>query len=505
MRITGLATGLDIDQIIKDTMKPYRIKIQQVQQNKEIVEIKQKLYREVIKESREFYNKYLDVAKSDSILLSKNWSNVSLTSSDSTAVTAKALGGAPAENYTIDVEKLATAAKATLSVDKYDSASNTEVIKVKIGTADPINIDLSGVDNNDNNAVVNAINTALTGQGVSAKYSTISGGIVFESKAMGESQTFEVTYGATTGLENTLGQKSGTNALVKIENSSGNTYTYAGESNKVVIDNTEFSFNQLTIDENGVSTGSVKLSANINATAIKDKIVAFINDYNTLIEKLNTLTSEKRNSNFMPLTDEQKKEMSESEISLWEEKVEQGQLRRDSDLTRIANQMKSATKSMFSGSLPFLEKVGINPVADYSGTKNGTFTIDEDKLTTALETSGEDVMKLFIAPKPTDSIMTDNEKNAATGIFQRIKTVLYDETVSLKSSLLKKVGIEGSSLVSNNDLTKNIEKYERKMQDMETIFSRREQELYSKYATLETMMNNLNSQQSNLLSQLGMG
>ena len=42
MRITGLATGLDMDEIIKNSMKPYRIKIQQQQQNKEVVEIKQK-------------------------------------------------------------------------------------------------------------------------------------------------------------------------------------------------------------------------------------------------------------------------------------------------------------------------------------------------------------------------------------------------------------------------------------------------------------------------------
>ena len=43
MRITGLATGLDMDEVIKESMRPYRVKIQQQQQQKEIVEIKQKL------------------------------------------------------------------------------------------------------------------------------------------------------------------------------------------------------------------------------------------------------------------------------------------------------------------------------------------------------------------------------------------------------------------------------------------------------------------------------
>ena len=53
MRITGLATGLDMDEVIKESMRPYRVKIQQQQQQKEIVEIKQKLYRDVLKDSRE--------------------------------------------------------------------------------------------------------------------------------------------------------------------------------------------------------------------------------------------------------------------------------------------------------------------------------------------------------------------------------------------------------------------------------------------------------------------
>lgn len=498
MRITGLATGLDVDQIIKDTMKPHRIKIQQVQQNKEILEIRQKLYREVIKESREFYNKYLDITKSDSILLSRNWSSVKFTSSKDSVVTAKGLGGAVAENYTIDVERLATTAKTTLSQDIYQNEEN-KVIQVKI-SSETINISLDGLDRNNNTTITNAINTELAGKGIKARYSTISQGIIFESVAMGENQKFEVFYGEN-GTENTLGEVSGTDILAKITNSAGNEYPVYGSSNRVVVDGVEFTFNGLTVDEFGGSTGSAKLTSSIDATDIKDKLVNFINDYNTLMEKLNTLTSEKRNRNFMPLTDDQKSEMSETEITLWNAKVQQGQLRRDSDLMRIANSMNESTKSVFSGSVAFLEQIGINPVADYAGTKNGTFTIDEDKLTAALENSAEDVMKLFTS---TSTATASTEKYANTGIAQRIKTILYNETVTSQALLLQKAGMEGSSTSITNELTKSIEKFERRMSDMETAFSKREQLLYTKYANLETMMNKLNSQQSYLLSQLGM-
>ncbi|MGL5084486.1 MAG: flagellar cap protein FliD N-terminal domain-containing protein, partial [Clostridium sp.] len=82
MRITGLATGLDMDKIVSDSMKPYRYKVDQTQQKRDIVEMKQMLYRDVINDSRELYNKYFDVSKPDSLLLSKNWSTTKFTSSN---------------------------------------------------------------------------------------------------------------------------------------------------------------------------------------------------------------------------------------------------------------------------------------------------------------------------------------------------------------------------------------------------------------------------------------
>ena len=103
MRITGLATGLDMDEVIKESMRPYRVKIQQQQQQKEIVEIKQKLYRDVLKDSREFYNKYFDVSKSDSIVLSKNWSTIKFESSDTLENNTKAIFNAIANNKKVEI------------------------------------------------------------------------------------------------------------------------------------------------------------------------------------------------------------------------------------------------------------------------------------------------------------------------------------------------------------------------------------------------------------------
>src|SRR5690606_37295570 len=111
----------------------------------------------------------------------------------------------------------------------------------------------------------------------------------------------------------------------------------------------------------------------------------FINDYNKLVEKLNKLVTEKRARDYQPLTKEQRKELSEKEVELWDAKVEQGQLYRDSDLMRINNSLKEAMRTIVNGTGLRLEDIGITAVLDYGGTKNGTYSIDEKKLTEALE------------------------------------------------------------------------------------------------------------------------
>ncbi|WP_291647795.1 flagellar filament capping protein FliD [Clostridium sp.] len=685
MRITGLATGLDMDQIVKDSMKPYRVKIDRKGQDKEILEIKQKLYREVIKDSREFYNKYFDVTKSDSLLLSKNWATTKFTSSNENVITVTGNSDAKPGSYTItgttakaaktvlttginkddkiningkefklngDTEKdraenlnkelreaginvsvrysdfagteegeeknkkgfifestvlgkdstftiggtfnnegivnkgiNATAATVTgsdftinalkatggkifikgeeITIDIDDTLLYSDIeklLQIKIkdknltaevddngkitfsstvlgsGVDDPeifingqggafekgvdatsttntldINsikdrkisvngnmIDLTG--KNDSNDILNHLNKVLKDQNTNVTASINAGGnIVITSNKLGADYDVNVSVmDKDKSLGNAIEPSVGKDAEIVFKDSKGGVYTHTGNSNLVTLDGVTFKFSGEIPSEGITVNGKTKV------TDIKDKLVTFINDYNTLIEKLNTLTMEKRNRDFDPLTSEQKSEMSESEVKLWNEKVEKGQLNRDSDLTRISNSLKQAMRTFVEGSGLNLEKIGIKPTEDYQGTKNGTFTIDEDKLTKALEENTEEVMNLFIKAKPTTEGLSDSKKYAQTGLMQRVKDILYKESVTVSSPLMNKAGLEGSSTAYTNELTKSIEKYEQKMKDMEKDFSRREQALYSKYATLETIMNKYNSQQSYLMQQLGM-
>ena len=550
-RITGLATGLDVDTLVKETMQAYQTKIDTVDQQKKVVELQQEMYREVITDCRNFYNDYFDISKSNSILLQKNWSATTFESSSS-AVTVTGGAGAEAANYSVKVESIAKAASFKLESSKANGTVYINNVKVELG------------NNKSDAEKVKIINEALKGKGVTAKYSEFEKGIILTTDKLGSDETIsfttqapkemqekndyfkdlikdfednknvtitngrkeftfkidvtQVTVDCTDGISeekikeamkktgmDIVEEKSGgfkitypaDSKAVKANGSDckatitkdGKTYEVEGnKTNNITLDGVTFKFNNVTKED-------AQITGKADVTKVKENIVKFVNDYNKLMEKLNTLITEKRDKSYMPLTDAQRKEMSESEIELWEKKVKEGQLSRDSDLTRIRNAMKSTMSSLVGGTSSSLKSIGITPVSDYNGTKNGTFTIDEDKLTSALESNMEDVMKLFV------STGTDKDESDK-GLLQKLKSVFDTETQTNKGSLIKKAGIVGSSTASNNTLSKQITKYEEKISRMQTIFSNKQQALYTKYSRLETLMNNLNSQSNYLTSML---
>lgn len=550
-RITGLATGLDVDTLVQETMQAYQTKIDTVDQQKKVVELQQEMYREVITDCRNFYNDYFDISKSNSIILQKNWSATTFESSSS-AVTVTGGAGAEAANYSVKVESIAKAASFKLESSNANGTVYINNVKVELGN------DKSDAEK------VKLINEALKGKGITAKYSEFEKGIILTTDKLGSDETIsfttqapkemqekndyfkdlikdfednknvtitngrkeftfkidvtQVTVDCTDGISeekikeamkktgmDIVEEKSGgfkitypaDSKAVKANGSDckatitkdGKTYEVKGnKTNNITLDGVTFKFNNVTKED-------AQITGKADVAKVKENIVKFVNDYNKLMEKLNTLITEKRDKSYMPLTDAQRKEMSESEIELWEKKVKEGQLSRDSDLTRIRNAMKSTMSSLVGGTSSSLKSIGITPVSDYNGTKNGTFTIDEDKLTSALESNMEDVMKLFV------STGTDKDESDK-GLLQKLKSVFDTETQTNKGSLIKKAGMVGSSTASNNTLSKQITKYEEKISRMQTIFSSKQQALYTKYSRLETLMNNLNSQSNYLTSML---
>lgn len=628
-RITGLATGMDIDSIVEATMQAYKTKVDKKKQEKNIVEIKQQLYRDLIKEGQDFYNKYFDITKSDSLLSSKNYKSVAFKSSNDLVATANATSSAIKDNYTVDVTKLASTAR--MEVSSSELTANGD-FRVTIGSQQVL-IKASELSGKSAKEQAKVLNSKLSSYGLKATASDFSAGnIVLETTKTGSNATFTINYGSvvdetvsgttsadigskTYDVESLLADDAkdmmfsngGNTAIIKAsdlksavssiqkqidekktkmeddtltdsdketlqkeidelekskastvlstissklssaglqaeieKDSEGNiitnadgkyeinvkskddsstfsltegTYkaaylsssdtskdkTYTGENLKATITNSlgtvtydgsqVTSSNTITLDGvefNLTSTGTATIIGSTDTTELVSKIKEFVEDYNSLMTSLTKYTTENKNRDYAPLTDDQKEELTEDEIKKWEEKVKQGQLKGDYDLTRILNSLKSCVETTLGSSLS-LEDIGIEQVDDYSSTKKNNLKIDENKLISAIENNSEEIAKMF----------TDSE----TGIFSRMKSTLYDEFVSsTKSALIQKAGYEGTTYFTQNTLTKQLNEYTKKISEMEKEMKTKEQSLYNKWSTIETAMQKLNAQLSNLQS-----
>ena len=485
MRITGLASGLDIDGIVSETMSPYKLQVTNKEKEKALLEIKQTMYQDIIKSGQELYDKYFSLTAKNSLALSSTYATNKFTSSNESAVSVVGLAGAEKENYTISVKQVAESASKTIgNSDLKDGQIITITMDGKTET-----FTLNGSTQKE---MVENLNLALSEKGFSmtAKYSDFydngNGGLKLQTSSTGEDVSFQIKVG--NNLEETI---QGKDAIVDITNSSGDVKHYKGNSNTITLDNVKFTFNSTTINSNGIDNPVSAVGKN-DVSSLKDTIINFVNDYNKFIEDINTKLTEKRDKSYMPLTDEERAEMSDTQIELWENKVKTGLFRNDSDLSRIVNSMKSIMQTMESSSGLKLEDIGIIPVNNF-GTKNGTFTIDEAKLTEALENNIEGVRSLFTAPEQTTSVNGGSSYQSG-GIATSLSTTLKNEFVlSTQSSLIKKAGTKNSSV--NSTITAELKKKQEIINNMKSSLKNRENKLYSKYSKLETAMSKLYSQQ----------
>lgn len=115
LRITGLATGLDVDNTVKQMMKAHIMKVDKLKQDRQLVQWRQDLYRELIGSVNTFRSTYFDVLKPEKYMLSsRNFSNYTITNSSlNPSVKITTTSGVTAGDYKVTVNKLAEAAKIT--------------------------------------------------------------------------------------------------------------------------------------------------------------------------------------------------------------------------------------------------------------------------------------------------------------------------------------------------------------------------------------------------------
>jgi len=501
LRISGLASGMDTESIIKDLMKAHRIPVDKMKQQRQLVQWQQEAFRDINAKLRDFRNNTLFTFNRQSTLSAKSATVFGNTS----AVTAKALAGAQSGSLSIEVLERATAAsnvstgdiRASTAFDPskplsdemanlnpaYSLANNTFAIN---GT--PITIE----PGDSLNSVIEKINKTTN---VTAFYDSVKGQVSLVSKQTGE------TNGADGTSPSILLEGAFLTDVLKLDGPGTPGTNAEVVINGIMTERTSntFAVNGVQVTLNAKSMGSVStIEVDTDADAIVNSIKGFVEKYNEINRVLTEALDSKRYREYQPLTEEQKKEMSEKEIELWEEKAKSGLLRGDSILESAYNQLRSATSAVVNNGFAVnsLAKIGIK-TGSYA--EKGQLHIDETKLRQAIEDHPDAVLNLFTSKGNGDADISD--VGVAKRMYDKLETALKEISTKAGTSVYSEV----SGFNTNSTLSKLITDYNKQIDRMNDRLLDVESRFYRQFSAMESAIQRMNTQSAYLLSQFGGG
>lgn len=345
-------------------------------------------------------------------------------------------------------------------------------------------------------SMMSAVNKSAAG--VTMTYSSLTNSFTLESKEFGGAGKVEVgdtSLGRSLGLvddNGTVGASEGQNAIFEINGQevylNDNTYTLDGNT---------FTFNDnMTIGE----TYTVNIAK--DSTTVKDALKKFVESYNKLIDDVygyigKSPAKDDDGNTYEPLTNAEKEEMSEDEITKWEEKAKQGVLYNDSTVSTVMSQMRSAlytNVTLDDGSKFGIYNLGIKTSSEWS--EHGKLQIDENAFDKAFENNEDAIIKLF----------TDSD----TGMMKKLNSVIDGAVKSsgaanTRGTLVRKAGKADSSVTTDSTIYKEMVKMQDRLKELQDRYDTKEEYWWKVFTNMETAMADLNSQTSYISSYLGTG
>ncbi|MFZ3576910.1 flagellar hook-associated protein 2 [Virgibacillus sp. DJP39] len=499
MRIGGLATGMDIDQLVGKLMKAERMPLDRMEQDRTILTWKRDAYRTINKALLELENMTLKME------LGSTYNTKSVSSTQENAVTATGTPTASNGVYNIEVTQLAKSAinvggvigsnidqSATLESQfgtgvptgdfefytyKEDGTKDTHTFSVSAD--DTLNDVLGRITEADNN--------------VRAFFDPQSQKVVLETTRTGDYNKSTEFAGAEIGFNSTANSfftdtlkltADGTQAGQAGQDAA---FTYNGQLGLTSKDN-NYTLNGINFEFKNTTVGSAKLTVNNNVEASFESVMKFVDKYNQLVEELNKTQQDEIYRDYKPLTDEQKEAMSEDEAELWEEKAKSGILRNESI---ISNGMYAMRRDWYAnvatgGDITSLTQIGITTSSDYRD--GGKLVVNEAELKKALTENPEGVQKLF----------SNDTEDASKGIVNRLE----DSIESIMGRIEDRAG-KGTDTLENYTLGKRMKDLDSQIMDFESRLARVENRYWSEFTAMEKAIQRMNQQSAQLMSQFG--
>lgn len=324
---------------------------------------------------------------------------------------------------------------------------------------------------------------------------------LFGDLVKGESDTTKTGNDTVPGFTYKMGQ----DAILSVK------YPGSDEAIEVTRGSNAFSFDGLDVTLKGTfgykedgtvdsAAETITFNAEVNGDKAVEAVKGMIDSFNEILSLVNSQVSTKpardsSNNKYDPLTDEQKAEMSESQIDKWEEKAKQGILFGDSDLRMMASNLRTIINS---GNTMALSNMGITVSTNYAD--NGKLVFDEAKFRTALQKDPEAVKQAF-----TKAVSKDENGNTQQGGLMVTMKGIMDKygsmTGATKGILVERAGsIYAPTTVLSNSYQKQLDRLDEYISRLQDKLETETDRYISQFTSLETLVSQMNNQSSYLSS-----
>lgn len=496
MRMSGLASGMNIEEMVSEMVKARREPINRMEQDKQELEWKQEDYRDINGELSKLRESVSDLR------FERTFNVNSVTSSNTSAVEVSANNDASEGVYDIDVEQLAKNASLTSSdsigisdeTNALSSELNVSGVKeFRISTGSSSHDFTLDTDSESMNDLVQKINDADLG--IDASYDSDTDRLFLSNDSTGADAKIDIddingSTGATDLFEENLNININDDGSAE---ATGLDAVFALNGTELTKSTNQFTLNDVNYNLKGEGASTVRVQS--DEEQIFETIKGFVETYNETLTKMNGKLTEPYYRDYPPLTDETRSELDDDQIEKWTEKAQSGLLKNDPLLSRLTSNMRADMAGMVEdveGGFNTLSEIGITTD---SYKERGILHIDENKLKEAISTDLEGVKELFRA--------TGSDGNEASkGIAQR----LYDNTVNGISQLTRKAGVESDfNLYDDSNIGNRIREIDDRIERHEERIQRVEDRYWDQFTRMEEAINEMNSQSSWLAQQFGGG
>ena len=502
IRMTGMASGIDVDAVVKELMSAQKLKKTNLEGKKEKLSWTQDKWKEMNTKLYSFYTNSISKMR-----LSGSYNAKKVTSSDESKVSATATNSANG-SYSLSVEKLASAEYVTgADIKSKNLTSESKLSDAGMAVGQTITIKTGKNQDKEFTFEVTADSTIkdftdkLKEAGLNANFDANNGRFFISAKDSGEDNMFTIVSDATEtgkGLD-ALGLTNIDVNLAKGGQAADSTSDVAivgAQNAKIKLNGAVIESGSNSLNINGLSlelkgttdADGITLNVTKDTQKVYDMVKDFVKGYNELMTEMYEKYNAPSARNYAMLTSDQKEAMSDDEVKLWEDKIKDSLLRRDDTLNDLMSTFRSAMQGTFEidGEQYSLSSFGI-VTGNY--TEHGLLHIEGDS------DDGEYASK-------TNKLMEALENNpeavsdALSGIMDKFFSKMFDKmgATNLSSAL---------TFYNDKQMKTQSEDYEKQIKNWETKLTSIEDKYYKQFSAMEKAMAELQNKQSQLAGFFG--